>query len=102
MALPCPHGQRGAGERRIAGTRSDERSHMFKPRTAVAAACVCAALMAGRSAGQTIIYVNASAPPGGDGTSWATAFDRLEAALAAAPPGGAEVWVAGGVYRPTA
>ena len=48
-----------------------------------------------------IIYVNAAAPAGGDGTSWAAAFNDLTAALAAAYPG-EELWVAAGTYKPAA
>jgi len=46
------------------------------------------------------IHVNAAAPPGGDGLSWATAWQSLDDALAVANPGN-HVWVARGVYRPT-
>jgi parallel beta-helix repeat protein len=48
------------------------------------------------------VYVDASAPPGGDGTSWNSAFPYLQDALAAAAadPNIAEIRVAGGVYRP--
>ena len=49
------------------------------------------------------IYVDADAPPGGDGTSWATAFRDLRVALGSVPdcPGSVtEVWVAEGTYRP--
>ena len=54
------------------------------------------------------IFVDDSAPPGGDGASWATAFDDLHAGLAAAAQrrddgcrqAPIEVWVAEGVYRP--
>lgn len=51
---------------------------------------------------QHVAYVDIDAPPGGDGTSWAAAFDDLQAALASLAPGSGvtEVWVAEGVYRP--
>ncbi len=47
---------------------------------------------------QTIIYVRASAAPGGDGASWATAFNDVQVALSAAMPD-AQIWVAQGTYR---
>lgn len=50
------------------------------------------------------IYVNAAAPAGGDGFTWATAFRDLQDALALAVEwDGAvdEIWVAGGTYYPT-
>ncbi len=48
------------------------------------------------------IYVNVTAPNGGDGTSWATAYNTLQEALANMSPCAAdEVWVAEGVYNPT-
>jgi uncharacterized repeat protein (TIGR01451 family) len=47
-----------------------------------------------------ILYVNAAAPSGGDGGSWADAFNDLQDALAATQPGD-EIWVAAGVYKPT-
>ena len=47
---------------------------------------------------QTTIYVDADAPPGGDGTTWATAYDSLSDALAAAQPGD-RIWVAAGRSR---
>jgi len=51
---------------------------------------------------QTVLRVDADAPPGGDGTSWPTAFDDLAAALetAADIPEAVEIWVAGNTYRP--
>jgi PKD repeat protein len=53
--------------------------------------------------GQTVLYVDADAASGGDGASWATAFDSLQAALDEAAINGMveEVWVAEGVYYPT-
>ena len=51
------------------------------------------------AAGGTI-YVDADASPGGDGTSWATAYKYLQDALNKPPTGGDEIWVAGGVYKP--
>jgi len=48
-----------------------------------------------------IIFVDLTAPgPTHDGTSWANAFNDLQAALAAARVGN-HVWVADGTYRPT-
>jgi predicted outer membrane repeat protein len=49
---------------------------------------------------QTIWHVDADAAAGGDGLSWATAFDDLQLALAAIQAGD-EVWVAEGTYTPT-
>jgi hypothetical protein len=49
--------------------------------------------------GSSIIHVDASATPGGDGQSWNTAFDNLQDALAVAVTG-VEVWLADGVYYP--
>ena len=48
----------------------------------------------------TTYYVNVNKPPGGNGTSWATAFKNLQDALDAAQPED-EIWVAAGVYTPT-
>lgn len=49
--------------------------------------------------------VSATAAPGGDGTSWATAFAKLQDALTCVRAGGAcagvtEIWVKKGVYYP--
>lgn len=50
--------------------------------------------------GQTVYYVNAEAPPDGDGLSWATAFQHPQPALEANPGGKVEIWIAAGVYLP--
>lgn len=55
--------------------------------------------------GQGVAYVDADAPPPGDGSSWATAFVDLQGALAAAASSGGaitELWIAEGVYLPEA
>jgi len=52
---------------------------------------------------QSVRYVDDDAPPGGDGTSWTTAYRYLQDALAeAAASGGAitEIRVAAGTYKP--
>lgn len=54
------------------------------------------------SARGAVRYVSASAPgPTYNGTSWASAYTNVQTALAAALAGD-EIWVAAGVYRPTA
>lgn len=73
-------------------------------------ACVvglaCALGLAARAAdGQTILRVKPSTPAGDNGQTWATAYDHLQDALAAAASitGGGisvQVWVAAGTYRP--
>ena len=64
-----------------------------------------AVLLAGMApaiaAGGTI-YVDADASPGGDGTSWATAYKYLQDALYKPPTGGDQIWVAEGTYKPDA
>lgn len=50
----------------------------------------------------TTYYVNEAAPGGGDGLSWATAFNSLQDALdAATGTGPNEIWVAAGTYVPS-
>lgn len=48
---------------------------------------------------RTIVYVNAAAGAGGNGTSWSSAFRDLQDALAGATSN-TDIWVAQGVYRP--
>jgi len=60
--------------------------------SAVASICATAALQA------QVVYVDDDALPGGDGSSWATAYNDLQDALAATSTG--EIWVAAGFYTP--
>jgi len=74
-------------------------------RLRAALGCILAAAvaMAAQARAQSTLYVDADAPPGGNGSSWATAHRYLQDALAAAAASGGtveEVWVAGGTYRP--
>ncbi len=52
------------------------------------------------SAAGTIRYVDVTAWPSGDGSSWAKAFTDLQDALTAAVTGD-QIWVASGIYLPT-
>ncbi len=57
-----------------------------------------AAILLAWTAHADVIYVDASADPGGTGASWATACPNLHTALQRAAAGD-EVWVAAGTYR---
>jgi predicted outer membrane repeat protein len=69
----------------------------------------CCALLLSALAGaaqaqpSTARVVNAAAPAGGDGRTWATAYNDLQLALNEARAGGtiAEIWVARGAYVPS-
>ncbi len=63
-------------------------------RTWIAALALAAG--AGCSLG-AVVHVNIAAGPGGDGTTWATAFNALDVGLGAAQSGD-QVWVAQGTY----
>ncbi|HWB19685.1 MAG TPA: right-handed parallel beta-helix repeat-containing protein, partial [Phycisphaerales bacterium] len=58
-------------------------------------------------AGNAVIYVNINAPPGGNGLTWATAFQDIKSAYQLADPNGSgattfgQIWVAQGTYYPT-
>lgn len=56
------------------------------------------ALAAVPHAGSARIFVRSGAPDGGDGSSWAAAYSRLESALSSGT--GEEIWVARGSYTP--
>ncbi|HEY3241806.1 MAG TPA: hypothetical protein VGM03_00515, partial [Phycisphaerae bacterium] len=62
---------------------------------------MAAAILGGVPAvhGQVIVYVNAAAAPGGNGASWATAYNNLQTALTTAPIP-SQIWVAAGTYLP--
>ena len=56
------------------------------------------ALAAGAGCSQgAVVHVNIAAPPGGNGVTWASAFNALDVGLAAAQTGD-QVWVATGTY----
>ncbi|MEM7517241.1 MAG: right-handed parallel beta-helix repeat-containing protein, partial [Planctomycetota bacterium] len=61
-------------------------------------ACLLVSLAASTAQAQ-VVYVSASAPAGGDGSSWSSAFQSLADGLAFASFGD-RVFVAEGVYRP--
>ena len=64
------------------------------------AASACLSLIAAAGSAQVVWHVDADATPGGDGLSWASAFDDLQPAMELAMPGD-EIWVAEGVYVPS-
>ncbi|MFJ7734766.1 S-layer homology domain-containing protein [Lysinibacillus sp. NPDC097287] len=52
------------------------------------------------TADSAIIYVNEASSAGGDGGSWATAYNDLQAALDQATDGN-QIWIATGTYKPS-
>ena len=68
-------------------------------RTLVGIVCVTLGPATNCALGQSILYVDDDAPPGGDGTTWSTAFGCIQTALTAAQPDD-EIRVAQGTYRP--
>ncbi|MBL8763927.1 MAG: VCBS repeat-containing protein [Phycisphaerae bacterium] len=78
--------------------------HVKHPQLCVLALGICLSL-ATASRAQVVLRVDDGAPNGGNGQSWASAFNDLQAALAAAGPlagagSAVELWVAAGAYRP--
>ena len=75
--------------------------HELKHRqpSSLVAACVSAIAAASASKAQVVYYVDADALNPGAGTSWCTAFDNLDDALAASGAGDT-ILVAGGIYKP--
>ncbi len=57
-------------------------------------------LASSSASSQVTWHVDASAPPGGDGSSWPTAFGDLQAALDVVQPFDS-IWVAAGTYLPS-
>ena len=68
--------------------------------------CILALMIMGGSVSvqAATFYVKASAPNGGNGSSWSKAFNNLDLALNAARANGAgadQIWIAKGTYKPT-
>ena len=62
--------------------------------------CLCSDVAL--AVGTTVIYVNASARPSGDGQDWADAYTDLQDALSrAAQTPGTQIWIAKGTYKPS-
>src|SRR5580692_1541752 len=80
--------------------RSVGRPRGFRTSLLTASTILCALsivpLPAVQAASQ-VLYVRASAAAGGNGSSWATAFQSVQAAVTAAGAG-SQVWVAAGTY----
>ncbi len=74
--------------------------HLFKNRAICAPAAMIAMFAISSAAhGGGVLYVDDDAPPGGDGTSWNTAYRFLQDALTDACGGGiAEIRVGQGTY----
>lgn len=79
------------------------RQTLISHRTATLVAALLFGVCATAASAQSVLHVNASAAPGGDGITWQTAMASLQDALAAAEDadGAIEaIWVAQGTYRP--
>jgi predicted outer membrane repeat protein len=76
------------------------RDYTRKIRT-LAIALIALGFMTNASA--AIYYVKASAPNGGSGSSWSSAYNKLSSALNAAKLSSvpSQIWIAAGTYKPT-
>jgi hypothetical protein len=76
---------------------SDRRAPRTPILTLALAAATCSAAQA-----QNVRYVNVAAPAGGNGLSWATAYNSVKTAVTAAVgnPAIKELWIAQGTYDP--
>ena len=76
--------------------------HLFKNRAICATAAMIAMfVISGLAHGGAILFVDDDAPPGGDGSTWDTAYRFLQDALADASGGGVtEIRVGQGTYKP--
>lgn len=73
------------------------------PRRFMTVATAFAFILTSSAIAQQILYVDAAAPSGGNGLSWATAFNDLRDAIDAAQGSGGvfnELWVVAGEYLP--
>jgi hypothetical protein len=68
----------------------------------IAVASIAAALSAASASAQSVRFVRASAPGGGNGLSWGTAYNNLQTALTATAgnPAVTQLWIAAGTYKP--
>src|SRR5579863_6442701 len=57
----------------------------------------CVLMLCVHAAG-AVLYVNSSAPAGGNGSSWSSAFQSVQKAVNAASSG-SQIWVAAGTYH---
>ncbi|GEM_PF-3445298 len=71
---------------------------MAFPGSSRARVTVVLALLICATAAHAAVFVKSDAPPGGDGSSWDSAFNRIQDGLAAATSTNNEVWVAEGAY----
>jgi hypothetical protein len=76
-------------------------AHLMRWLAATVVLSLACLLSPAASRGDSPIYVNAAAAGGDNGSSWQDAYTDLQAAFAAASAG-QQIWVAAGVYKPTA
>src|SRR5262249_32182768 len=94
----------GATTANLLITNANSSFHQSQYRCLVSSSTGCS--LASQAATLTIqpsrLHVNASAPAGGNGLSWAAAYQRIEQALMSSSLDscGSEIWVAAGTYAP--